>query len=131
MSLRWQRIRVYRIFRWGYFNETKSGGGTYNWIQYSQGFSDIEIDLSKNFALGGTMKIGSDFGRLDPNSEGAKDGYAGIIGGSGLVADGGLTIALIPTNLRGEIIRNAGNGLSGVQRLGAYGVFKDSIIMGI
>ena len=115
------------VFRWGYYNLTKNGG-TYNWIQYSQGFSDIEIDLSKDFALGGTMKIGSDFGRLDPNSEGAKDGYAGI-GGSGLVADGGLTIALIPTNLRGEIIQNAGNGLSGVQRLGAYGVFKNSIIM--
>ena len=115
------------VFRWGYYNLTKNGG-TYNWIQYSQGFSDIEIDLSKDFALGGTMKIGSDFGRLDPNSEGAKDGYAGI-GGSGLVADGGLTIALIPTNLRGEIIKNAGNGLSGVQRLGAYGVFKNSIIM--
>lgn len=115
------------VFRWGYYNLTKNGG-TYNWIQYSQGFSDIEIDLSKDFALGGTMKIGSDFGRLDRNSEGAKDGYAGI-GGSGLVADGGLTIALIPTNLRGEIIKNAGNGLSGVQRLGAYGVFKNSIIM--
>lgn len=115
------------VFRWGYYNLTKNGG-TYNWIQYSQGFSDIEIDLSKDFALGGTMKIGSDFGRLDRNSEGAKDGYAGI-GGSGLVADGGLTIALIPTNLRGEIIQNAGNGLSGVQRLGAYGVFKNSIIM--
>lgn len=115
------------VFRWGYYNLTQ-GGSAYNWIQYSQGFSDIEIDLSKDFALGGTMKIGSDFGRLDPNSEGAKDGYADI-GGSGLVADGGLTIALIPTNLRSEIIKNAGNGLSGVQRLGAYGVFKNSIIM--
>lgn len=116
------------VFRWGYYNITK-GGSAYNWIQYSQGFSNVQIDLNKDFALGGTMKIGSDFGRLDRNSEGAKDGYAGIIGGSGLVADGGLTIALIPDNLKGEIIQNAGNGLSGVQRLGAYGVFKDSIIM--
>ena len=115
------------VFRWGYYNIAK-GGSAYNWIQYSQGFSNVQIDLNKDFALGGTMKIGSDFGRLDPNSEGAKDGYANI-GGSGLVADGGLTIALIPDNLKGEIIQNAGNGLSGVQRLGAYGVFKNSIIM--
>lgn len=114
-------------FRWGYYNVTQNGS-TYNWIQYSQGFSDIEIDLSKDFALGGTMKIGRDFGTLDPNSEGAKRGYAGL-GGTGLRADGGLTVALIPINLRDEIISDAGNGLSGVQRLGAYGVFKNSIIM--
>ncbi len=112
-------------FRWGYYNRT---GSTYNWIQYSQGFSDISVNLSKDFALGGTMIIGSAFGSLDPDSEGAKRGYAGL-GGTGLVADGGLTISLLPTGRQNEIIASSSNGLSGVQRLGAYGVFKDAIIM--
>ena len=114
-------------FRWGYYNLVR-GGSTYNWIQYSQGFSDISVNLSKDFALGGTMKIGDAFGSLDVNSEGAKDGYAGL-DGNGLVADGGLTISLLPTGRQNEIINSSGNGLSGVQRLGAYGVFKDAIVM--
>lgn len=117
-------------FRWGYYNRHDS---TYNWIQYSQGFSNITVNLRKDFALSGTMKIGNDFGYLDSTTEGAVDDYAdiGAINGSrtGLRADGGLTISLLPANQRDFIIKNSGNGLSGVQRLGAYGSFQNAIIM--
>lgn len=113
-------------FRWGYYNLHDD---TYNWIQYSQGFSNITVNLRKDFALSGTMKIGNDFGYLDSSSEGAKDGYAGIGANNGLRADGGLTISLLPANQRDFIIENSGNGLSGVQRLGAYGSFQNAIIM--
>ncbi|WP_373154068.1 hypothetical protein [Clostridium sp. AUH-JLR23] len=113
-------------FRWGYYNLHYS---TYNWIQYSQGFSDITVNLRKDFALGGTMKIGNDFGYLDSSSEGAVDGYAGIGANNGLRADGGLTISLLPANQRDIIIKNSGNGLSAVQRLGAYGAFRNAIVM--
>ena len=113
-------------FRWGYYNLHDD---TYNWIQYSQGFSNITVNLRKDFALSGTMKIGNDFGYLDSSSEGAKDGYAGIGANNGLRADGGLTISLLPANQRDFIIKNSGNGLSGVQRLGAYGSFQNAIIM--
>ena len=113
-------------FRWGYYNLHDD---TYNWIQYSQGFSNITVNLRKDFALSGTMKIGNDFGYLDSSSEGAKDGYAGIGANNGLRADGGLTISLLPADQRDIIIQNSGNGLSAVQRLGAYGAFRNAIVM--
>lgn len=117
-------------FRYGYELYHDS---TYDWVQYSHGFSDISLDLSKDFAVAGNMIIGSEFGKNDTNSEGAKDNRAGIgqTNGknNGLSADGGLTISLLPENRIDENILNAGNGLSGVQRLGAYGAFKNAIVM--
>lgn len=98
------------------------------WIQYSHGFSNITLDLSKDFAITGTLNVGSDFGKLDSNSEGAKTNRH-FGDGKGVNIDGGVTISLIPEDQTSFIIQDAKNGLSGAFRLGAYGVFRNSIVM--
>lgn len=98
------------------------------WIQYSHGFSNITLDLSKDFAITGTLNVGSDFGKLDSSSEGAKTNRH-FGDGNGVNIDGGVTISLIPENQTSLIMQDAKNGLSGAFRLGAYGVFRNSIVM--
>ncbi len=101
------------------------------WIQYSHGFSDINIDLSKDFAMTGSINVGSDFGKRNPSlSEGTKERQFGTkSSAAGVNIDGGVTISLIPTSDINSVMNAAKNGLSGGPRLGAYGAFKNSIVM--
>lgn len=101
------------------------------WIQYSHGFSDINLDLSKDFALTGTINVGSDFGKRNTSlSTGTKTRQFGTSSTpAGVNIDGGVTISLIPSSNINSVMNAATNGLSGGPRLGAYGAFKNSIVM--
>ncbi len=101
------------------------------WIQYSHGFSDINLDLSKDFALTGTINVGSDFGKRNTSlSTGTKTRQFGTSSTpAGVNIDGGVTISLIPSSDINSVMNAATNGLSGGPRLGAYGAFKNSIVM--
>lgn len=104
--------------------------GNRAWIQYSHGFSDINIDLSTDFAMTGTLNVGSDFGRRDETAAGAGAQQFGTSSTPyGVNIDGGVTISLIPTTDITSVVNDAENGLGGGPRLGAYGVFKNSIVM--
>lgn len=103
------------LFRFG--TKLSQGSGQEYWLQQGAVFSNISFDLTKDFALIGSLRIGNQFGA-------GQSAY----NSNDLKADGGVTISFIPENEVQNAKNQALTARSSGYRLGAYGTLPNSIV---
>lgn len=106
------------MFRFG--TNDSNGWAKEYWLQQGAVFSDISFDFSKDFALKGSMRVGNEFGGLEPNP-GATDNTR-------IKVDGGATVSFVPEGQITTAVENAKRARGAAYRLGAFGTLPNAVV---